>query len=56
MALATYLGACVADQILGTRGPLPLAELSFPAIPLYGGRPWFLPAIGMWYKLLDWIR
>jgi glycine/D-amino acid oxidase-like deaminating enzyme len=56
VALATYLGACAADQILGKAGPLALADLPFSAIPLYGGRPWFLPAIGLWYKLLDWIR
>jgi glycine/D-amino acid oxidase-like deaminating enzyme len=56
VALATYLGARVADHVLG-RGSLgPLAELPFRPIPLYEGRPWFLPAVGMWYKLLDWIH
>jgi hypothetical protein len=23
------------------------------AIPLYGGKPWFMPAVFAWYELLD---
>jgi glycine/D-amino acid oxidase-like deaminating enzyme len=29
--------------------------LAFPTRPLYDGRPWFLPAVGSWYRLRDWI-
>jgi glycine/D-amino acid oxidase-like deaminating enzyme len=56
VALATCLGARVADQVLGRGSPDPLAELPFRPIPFYEGRPWFLPAVGMWYKLRDWIH
>jgi glycine/D-amino acid oxidase-like deaminating enzyme len=56
VALATYLGARVADLVLGHGRPTPLEDLPFRAIPFYEGRPWFLPAVGAWYKLLDWIR
>jgi glycine/D-amino acid oxidase-like deaminating enzyme len=56
VALATYLGARVADLVLGCGRPTPLDDLPFRAIPLYEGRPWFLPAVGAWYKLLDWIQ
>jgi len=35
----------------------PFAQIPFPSAPLglYNGRPWFLPAAGLWYKLLDWL-
>ena len=25
----------------------------FPDHPLYSGNPWFLPAVGSWYRLRD---
>ncbi len=58
VALATYLGAKMADAILG--GDLrdnPFAALPFPGAPLglYYGTPWFLPFAGAWYKFLDWV-
>jgi glycine/D-amino acid oxidase-like deaminating enzyme len=55
VALATFLGARVAEHMLGRGDLAPFGELPFPPIPLYRGRPWFLPAAGMWYKLRDWI-
>lgn len=55
VAMATYLGDVVADSILGREDRNPFRGLSFPAIPLYDGRPWFLPLVGAYYTLLDWI-
>ena len=53
VAMATYLGAKMAESIGGAREANPFADLSFPAIPLYNGRPWFLPFSGVWDKLKD---
>jgi len=56
VAMATYLGAKMADVILGRDDQNPFRDMPFRAIPLYNGRPWFLPLIAVWYKFLDWIQ
>ena len=28
----------------------------FPAIPLYSGHPWFLPLVGAYYQVKDWLQ
>lgn len=59
VAMATYLGATVADAMLkGNIREHPFAKFGFPGAPLglYNGRPWFLPFAGMWYKFLDWME
>ena len=57
VAMATYLGAQLAAQILGQPSENPYEGIPFPGAPLglYNGRPWFLPFAGAYYKLLDWI-
>ncbi len=57
VAMATYLGTRMADQIAGVPCDNPFAELPLPRAPLglYNGNPWFLPAVGAWYKFLDWV-
>lgn len=55
VAMASYLGDVVADLMLGRPDRNPFAGLPFRAIPLYEGRPWFLPLAGLWYKLRDWL-
>jgi len=57
VAMATYLGAKVAEQIAGLSGEIPFAGIPFPSAPmrLYNGKPWFLPLAGAYYKVLDWI-
>lgn len=55
VAMATYLGDAVAEIILGGEDRNPFRGLPFRAIPLYDGRPWFLPLVGAWYTVLDWI-
>lgn len=56
VAMATYLGDVAADLVLGREDRNPFRGLPFPAIPLYDGRPWFLPLVGVWYRFLDWVR
>jgi glycine/D-amino acid oxidase-like deaminating enzyme len=57
VAMATYLGAKIAEQISGGTEENPYANILFPGAPLglYNGRPWFLPFAGAYYKILDWI-
>jgi glycine/D-amino acid oxidase-like deaminating enzyme len=57
VAMATYLGAKIAEKISGSAGAIPFAEIPFPGAPLglYDGRPWFLPFAGAYYKVLDWL-
>jgi glycine/D-amino acid oxidase-like deaminating enzyme len=55
VALATYLGARMGAQIAGGAWDNPFAAIPFPTMPLYDGRPWFLPLAGWWYRLMDWL-
>ena len=55
IAMATYLGGLVARRMAGEPIEHPLMDDRFPAIPLYRGKPWFLPFVGAYYKLRDWI-
>lgn len=58
VALGSHLGMRVADAILdGTVKELPYSSYAFPGAPLglYNGKPWFLPLIGLWHRILDWI-
>ena len=55
VAMASYLGVQLGAQLAGAPFENPFAGLPFPGAPLglYDGRPWFLPLVGAWYKLLD---
>ena len=55
VALASWLGDQVGQALAGIAPWPALAELPFPAIPLYGGRPWFLPLAGTYYRIKDWL-
>jgi glycine/D-amino acid oxidase-like deaminating enzyme len=57
VAMATYLGAKMAEKICGSSDETPYAAIPFPGAPLglYNGKPWFLPFAGAYYKVLDWI-
>ena len=53
VALASWLGDQTGNAMAG-RGPWPaISKLPFPSIPLYRGRPWFLPVAGAYYALKD---
>ncbi|MGH6904156.1 MAG: NAD(P)/FAD-dependent oxidoreductase, partial [Geminicoccaceae bacterium] len=54
VAMAAYLGHQAALKILGRQNrPCPFEELPFPTHVAYRGRAWFLPALGLWYRILD---
>jgi glycine/D-amino acid oxidase-like deaminating enzyme len=56
IAMATYLGELIARRVAGEIVSNPLLDAPFPAIPLYRGRPWFLPLVGAYYTVKDWIQ
>ncbi|MCM2441640.1 FAD-binding oxidoreductase [Agrobacterium vitis] len=51
--LSTHLGMIMADTILGKPDANPLKGVDWPAVPGHFGKPWFLPLVGMYYKILD---
>jgi glycine/D-amino acid oxidase-like deaminating enzyme len=56
VAMATYLGEQIARRMAGEPIDHPLFDDRFPAIPLYTGNPWFLPIVGAYYRVKDWLR
>lgn len=54
--LSTHLGMIMADAILDRPDRNPLKGLEWPAVPGHFGKPWFLPLVGMYYKMLDRIQ
>jgi glycine/D-amino acid oxidase-like deaminating enzyme len=54
--LSTHLGMIIADAMLGREDRNPLKGLRWPAVPGHFGKPWFLPLVGMYYKMLDRIQ
>lgn len=54
VALATWLGARMGDALAGA-GEIPRLTSPFRAVPLYGGTPWFLPLVGGYYRVRDWV-
>ncbi len=57
VAMATYQGQKIAEQMAGDKVDNPFVGIPFPGAPLglYNGNPWFLPLAGVWYKFLDWV-
>jgi glycine/D-amino acid oxidase-like deaminating enzyme len=55
IALATHLGGLIGRRIAGEPIDHPLFDDRFAAIPFYYGRPWFLPLVGAYYKMKDWV-
>ncbi len=55
IAMATHLGSVIARRMAGESIEHPMFDDHFAPIPLYYGRPWFLPLVGLYYRFLDWI-
>lgn len=56
IAMATHLGGQIARTLAGEQIDHPFVNSAFPPIPLYSGRPWFLPIAGAYYRLMDWLQ
>jgi glycine/D-amino acid oxidase-like deaminating enzyme len=55
VAMATHLGGLIARRIAGERVAHPLFDDEFAPIPFYTGKPWFLPLLGAYFKIKDWL-
>ncbi|HEY7028470.1 MAG TPA: hypothetical protein VH438_12715, partial [Gemmatimonadales bacterium] len=55
VALSSYLGHRMGELLAGRNERPPLWGLPFAAVPLYRGRPWFLPLAGVWFRVRDWL-
>lgn len=53
--MANHMGVILAKMAMGDLKANPLAGLDWPSIPLYSGKPWFLPMVGMYFKLKDMV-
>ena len=54
VAMMTYLGHQTARKIAGQANyECAFDAPDFPDHPMYSGNPWFLPAIGSWYRFRD---
>ncbi|WP_264817731.1 NAD(P)/FAD-dependent oxidoreductase, partial [Acidomonas methanolica] len=51
--MSVHLGAAMADVMLGTRSDVVWDQGTWPAIRGHYGKPWFLPAVGAWYRIKD---
>jgi glycine/D-amino acid oxidase-like deaminating enzyme len=56
IALATHLGSLIARRIAGEPIEHPLFDDRFAPIPLYRGTPWFLPLVGAYFTMKDWLQ
>ena len=57
VAMATYLGHQTALKILGRLNrPCAFDDRAFPTSILYRGTPWFVPIIGTYYRLRDYLE
>ncbi len=55
--MATHLGYQTALKIAGKSvAPCAFDALPFPTRPTYTGDPWFLPVVGSYYRLRDWLE
>jgi glycine/D-amino acid oxidase-like deaminating enzyme len=54
--MSTYMGDVMARLIAGEAVSNPWRGLPWPAVPLHFGKPWFLPAVGLYYRALDRIQ
>ncbi|WP_411840396.1 NAD(P)/FAD-dependent oxidoreductase [Paracoccus sp. ME4] len=51
--IATHMGEIIADRIMGRARVNPWEDLPWAAVPMHSGKPWFLPLVGMYYKMKD---
>ena len=51
--MSVHMGECMAAVMDGNESANPWHGRSWPAIPGHFGPPWFLPAVGLYYRLKD---
>lgn len=51
--MSIHMGQIMTDVMEGRTHTNPWREINWPAIPFHFGKPWFLPAVGAYYRLRD---
>jgi glycine/D-amino acid oxidase-like deaminating enzyme len=51
--MSVHMGQCMADVMAGDASVNPWKGRDWPAIPGHFGPPWFLPAVGLYFRLKD---
>ncbi|KQT61749.1 MULTISPECIES: NAD(P)/FAD-dependent oxidoreductase [unclassified Aureimonas] len=51
--MSVHMGEVMAEVMLGRADRNPVSGLEWPAIPGHSGKPWFLPMVGLYYRMLD---
>jgi glycine/D-amino acid oxidase-like deaminating enzyme len=54
--MSVHMGQVMADVMAGKPERNPWQGLAWPAIPGHFGKPWFLPVVGAYYRLQDWLH
>ena len=54
--MSTHMGTVMAEVMDGNPSANPWARFDWPAIPGHFGPPWFLPFVGAYYKLQDFLH
>ena len=54
--MSVHMGQVMADVMDGRPELNPWRDLDWPAIPGHFGKPWFLPIVGAYYRLQDWLH
>jgi glycine/D-amino acid oxidase-like deaminating enzyme len=49
--MSVHMGECMARVMAGDTAANPWRDNQWPAIPGHFGKPWFLPAVGLYYQL-----
>lgn len=56
VAMMSYLGHQIARKVIGRANRVCAFDRpEFPTHPLYHGTPWFLPYIGAYFRMRDWL-
>jgi glycine/D-amino acid oxidase-like deaminating enzyme len=57
IVMMSWLGRQVGRKLLGCASrPSAFEGLEFKTRPFYAGKPWFLPVVGNWWRLRDWLE
>jgi hypothetical protein len=50
------MGQCMAEVMGGNAAANPWRGLPWPAVPGHFGTPWFLPLVGLYYRVKDQLQ
>ena len=54
--MSVHMGQVMADVMAGRPEGNPWRDLTWPAVPGHFGKPWFLPVVGAYYRMRDWLQ